>query len=214
MRAEHEEEVAGGFSQGFHKMQSTGRNWKVYQYFHLTEWHGTETKSCNVFPNVYKPLANCCSVQNILSSRFPFKCSKIQLYSFIILPVVLYWVWKLTYTMRDEHRLRVCEKMVLRNILLLLLLLNYLLTYLLTCLLALIVLLALLASLARLLAFSLACSLACLLACLLACFLQFSFHSVAVVLILVQTTQIIYINETIQKHSTRNTNHSKYKYTY
>ena len=44
--------------------------------------------------------------------------------------------------------------------------------------------------------------------------LQLSFHSVAVVLTLVQTTQIIYINETIQKHSTRNTNHSKYKYTY
>ena len=37
--------------------------------------------------------------------------------------------------------------------------------------------------------------------------LQLSFHSVAVVLTLVQTKQIIYINETVQKHS-------KYKYTY
>ena len=26
--------------------------------------------------------------------------------------------------------------------------------------------------------------------------------------------QIIYINETVQKHSTNNTKHSKYKYTY
>ena len=44
--------------------------------------------------------------------------------------------------------------------------------------------------------------------------LQLGFHSVAVVLTLVQTKQTIYINETIQKHSTNNTKHSKYKYTY
>ena len=44
--------------------------------------------------------------------------------------------------------------------------------------------------------------------------LQLRFHSVAVVLTLVQTKKIIYINETIQKHSTNNTKHSKYKYTY
>jgi len=41
---------------------------------------------------------------------------------------------------------------------------------------------------------------------------------VAVVFTLVQTKQIRiniwYINETIQKHSTTNTKHSKYKYTY
>jgi hypothetical protein len=41
---------------------------------------------------------------------------------------------------------------------------------------------------------------------------------VAVVLTLVQTKQrrknIFYINETIQKQSTNNTKHSKYKYTY
>ena len=36
----------------------------------------------------------------------------------------------------------------------------------------------------------------------------------AVVLTLVQTKQIIYINETVQKHSTNNTIHSKYKYTH
>ena len=42
-----------------------------------------------------------------------------------------------------------------------------------------------------------------------------SCHSVAVVLTLVQTKQIrIHINETIRKHSTNNTKHIKYKYTY
>jgi hypothetical protein len=49
---------------------------------------------------------------------------------------------------------------------------------------------------------------------LLTYLLQLSFHSVAVVLTLVQTKQIMYINETIQKHSTNNIKHSKYKYTY
>ena len=48
--------------------------------------------------------------------------------------------------------------------------------------------------------------------------LQLSFHSVAAVLTLEQTKQIIIINihkrKTIQKHSTNNTEHSKYKYTY
>ena len=56
--------------------------------------------------------------------------------------------------------------------------------------------------------------LARLLDCLLAYLLQLSFHSVAVVLTLVQTKQIIYINETIQKRSKNSTKHSKYKYTY
>ena len=49
---------------------------------------------------------------------------------------------------------------------------------------------------------------------LLLLLLQLGFHSVAVVLTLVQKKQIIYIKETIQKHSTNNTKHSKYKYTY
>ena len=49
-----------------------------------------------------------------------------------------------------------------------------------------------------------------LLLLLLLLLFQLSFHSVAVVLRLVQTKQIIYINETIQKHSSNNTEHSKY----
>ena len=36
----------------------------------------------------------------------------------------------------------------------------------------------------------------------------------AVVLTLVQTKQMMYINETIKTHGTNNTKHSKYKYTY
>ena len=49
---------------------------------------------------------------------------------------------------------------------------------------------------------------------LLTYFLQFSFHSLAVALTPVQTKQVVYINETVQKHSTNKTKHSKYKYTY
>jgi len=48
--------------------------------------------------------------------------------------------------------------------------------------------------------------------------LQLSCHLVAVVITQVQTKQIRinihYTNETIQKHSTNNTKHSQYKYTY
>ena len=59
--------------------------------------------------------------------------------------------------------------------------------------------------------------LTCLLNYLLTYLLQLIFHYVAVVLTLVQTKQIrinIYINKTIQKHSTNNTKRSKYKYIY
>ena len=55
-----------------------------------------------------------------------------------------------------------------------------------------------------------------LLTYLLTYLLQLSFHSVAVVLSLIQTKQRrkIHINKTIKKHSTNNTKHSKYKFTY
>jgi hypothetical protein len=41
---------------------------------------------------------------------------KIRIYNTIILPVILYWceIWSLT--VREEHRLRVFEKKVLRRI--------------------------------------------------------------------------------------------------
>ena len=58
------------------------------------------------------------------------------------------------------------------------------------------------------------CALECMNVSLLLLLLQLSFHSMAVVLTPVQTKQIIYIKEKIQEHSTDNTKHSKYKYTY
>jgi hypothetical protein len=63
-------------------------------------------------------LSNACyhSVQNLLFSRLLSKNIKIRIYKTIILPVVLYecetWFLKL----REKHRLRVSENMVLRRI--------------------------------------------------------------------------------------------------
>jgi hypothetical protein len=60
---------------------------------------------------------NACyhSVQNLLSSRLS-KNVKIRIHKTIILPVVLYGyeIWSLT--LREEHRLRLFEKRVLRKI--------------------------------------------------------------------------------------------------
>jgi hypothetical protein len=52
----------------------------------------------------------------LLSSRLLSKNIKVRIYKTIILPVVLYGceTWSLTF--RDEHRLRVFENRVLRNI--------------------------------------------------------------------------------------------------
>jgi hypothetical protein len=54
------------------------------------------------------------SVQNLLSSRLISKNLKIKIYKTIILPVVLYWYETWSLTLREEHRLRVFEKRVLR----------------------------------------------------------------------------------------------------
>ena len=63
-------------------------------------------------------LGNACyySVQNLLSSSLLSKYLKIKIYRTIILPVVLYGceIWSLT--LREEHRLRVSEKRVLRRV--------------------------------------------------------------------------------------------------
>jgi hypothetical protein len=63
-------------------------------------------------------LVNACyhSVQNLLSSRLLSKNIKIRIYKTIILPVVLYWCETWSLTLREEQRLRVYEKMVLRGI--------------------------------------------------------------------------------------------------
>jgi hypothetical protein len=51
-----------------------------------------------------------------LSSRLLSKNLKIRVYKTIILPVVLYGCETWSLTLREEHRLRVFENMVLRRI--------------------------------------------------------------------------------------------------
>jgi hypothetical protein len=61
---------------------------------------------------------NACyySVQNILSSRLISKNLNIKIYRTVILPVVLYGCETWSFTLREEHRLRVFENRVLRRI--------------------------------------------------------------------------------------------------
>ena len=61
---------------------------------------------------------NACyhSVQNHLSSRLLSRKLKINIYRTIILPVVLYGCEAWSLTLREERKLRVFEKMVLRGI--------------------------------------------------------------------------------------------------
>jgi hypothetical protein len=51
-----------------------------------------------------------------LSSRLLCKNIKVKIYKTVILPVVLYGRETLTLTLREEHRLRVFEKRLLRRI--------------------------------------------------------------------------------------------------
>jgi hypothetical protein len=63
-------------------------------------------------------LRNACyhSVQDLLSSSFLSKNTKINIYRSIILPVVLYGCETWSVTLREEHRPRVFENRVLRRI--------------------------------------------------------------------------------------------------
>jgi hypothetical protein len=56
------------------------------------------------------------SVQKLLSSRLLSKNIKIIIYKTTILPVVLHRCETWSLTLREEHKLRVCEKRVLRRI--------------------------------------------------------------------------------------------------
>jgi hypothetical protein len=56
------------------------------------------------------------SVQSLLSSRLLARNLKVKIHKTIILPVVLYGCETWTLTLREEHRLRVFEKRVLRRI--------------------------------------------------------------------------------------------------
>jgi hypothetical protein len=62
---------------------------------------------------------NACyhSVQSLLSSRLLSRNVKVKIYKTTILPVVLYGCEIWSFTLRDEHRLRVSENRVLRRIL-------------------------------------------------------------------------------------------------
>jgi hypothetical protein len=61
---------------------------------------------------------NACyhSMQNLLSSTLLPQNSKIEIYSTIILPLVLYGCETWSFTLRDECMLRVFENRVLRRI--------------------------------------------------------------------------------------------------
>jgi hypothetical protein len=61
---------------------------------------------------------NACyhSVHSLLSSRLLHRNIKVKIYKNIILPVVLYGCETWSLTLREEHRLRVFEKRVLRRI--------------------------------------------------------------------------------------------------
>jgi hypothetical protein len=61
---------------------------------------------------------NACyySVQNLLSFRLISKNLKFKIYKTVILPVVLYGCETLSFTLREEPRLRVSENRVLRKI--------------------------------------------------------------------------------------------------
>ena len=55
-------------------------------------------------------------MQNLLSSSFLPRNLKIKIYRTIILPVVLYGCETWSLTLREERRLRVLERKVLRRI--------------------------------------------------------------------------------------------------
>jgi hypothetical protein len=55
-------------------------------------------------------------VQNVLSFSFPFKNIKIKIQRTATLPVVLYGCETLSFTLREEHRLRMFGNRVLRKI--------------------------------------------------------------------------------------------------
>jgi hypothetical protein len=61
---------------------------------------------------------NACyySLENLLSSRLLSRNVKIRIYKTIILPVVLYGCETWSVTLKEEHRVRVFEKRVLRKV--------------------------------------------------------------------------------------------------
>jgi len=83
-------------------------------------WGATLTNQNSIPEEIKSRLmsGNACynSVQNLLSSRLLSKNLKIKIHRTIILPVVLYGCETWSLTLREERKLRVFEKRVLRRI--------------------------------------------------------------------------------------------------
>jgi hypothetical protein len=62
------------------------------------------------------PPANKLGVTTTTTKKMHIMCCTVQKYSTIILPVVLYGCETWLLTLREKHRLRVCENRVLRRI--------------------------------------------------------------------------------------------------
>ena len=76
----------------------------------------TKQSGGKLLPLIWSGNACCYSVQNRLSSRLLSKNLKIKIYRTVILPVVLYGCETWSLTLREERKLRVFEKKVLRRI--------------------------------------------------------------------------------------------------
>jgi hypothetical protein len=101
-----------------HDIKKANRSFEnVAQFRHL----GTTVTNHSLIQDEIKRTLNSgnacyCSVQNLLSFRLLSKNVKIRIYKTIILPMVLYGCEAWSLTLREEHRLRVFEKRVLRRI--------------------------------------------------------------------------------------------------
>jgi sorting nexin-29 len=83
------------------------------------KYHGTTLSDQNCMHEEVKSrlnFGNACyhSVQSLLSSLLLSKNIKVKIYKTIILPVVLYGCETWSLTLREDHRLRVFEKKVMR----------------------------------------------------------------------------------------------------
>jgi hypothetical protein len=99
-------------------MKTANRSFEVVEEF---KYLGTSLTDQNCMQEEMKSRlnsGNACyhSVQSLLSSRLVSRNLKVKIYKTIILPVVLYGCETWSLTLRDEHRVRVFENIVLRRI--------------------------------------------------------------------------------------------------